>query len=69
MKTLFCRGMVGFFVGKSVGKYTMDSLHLSRDQNPGYLLYTGDDILSSYIGIQKSHYKDPYQPSSITECH
>ena len=28
---------------------------LSSDQNHGYLLYIGDDILPSYIGIKISH--------------
>ena len=29
---------------------------LSIDQNPGYLLYIGDEILPSYTGIIVSHY-------------
>ena len=41
---------------------------MSSDQNPGYSVYIGDEILSSYIGIIIGHYKDPYQPTSIMEC-
>ncbi len=29
-------------------------------KNPGCLGYIGDEILPSYIGIIKNHYKDPY---------
>ena len=40
------------------------------DQNPGYLLYTRDEILPSYIGIIISQYKDPYTPTRIQwNCH
>ena len=28
---------------------------MSRDQNPGYLLHIGDEILPSYIGIIIKH--------------
>ena len=34
---------------------------------PGWLDYIGDEILPSYIGIIISHYKDPYEPTSIME--
>ena len=40
---------------KSVNKW-----QLSNEKNPGWLGYTGDEILPSYIGIIISHYKDPY---------
>ena len=33
--------------------------------HPGYLLYRGDEILPSYMGILKSHYKNPYYPIRI----
>ena len=38
---------------------------------PGWLGYTGDEILSSYIGIVNdmiitNHCKDPYEPTSIS---
>ncbi len=33
-----------------------------------WTLYIGDEKLPSYIGIILSHYKDPYQPTSIVEC-
>ena len=33
---------------------------VSSDQNAGDLLYAGDEILSGYIGIITSYYKDPY---------
>ncbi len=36
-------------------------MHLSSDQIPGYLLYIGDEQLTSYIGIILSRYRDPYQ--------
>ena len=38
------------------------------DQNLGCLGYIGDEILPSYIGIIRRHYKDPYQPINIMEC-
>ena len=35
---------------------------------PGSLGYIGDEILASHIGIIIiSHYKDPYEPTSIME--
>ena len=37
-------------------------------QNPGWLGYIRDEKLPSYIGTIISHYKDPYQPTSIMEC-
>ena len=33
----------------------MVQIQLSSDQNPGYLLYEGDEILPSYIGIIIRH--------------
>ena len=34
---------------------------MTSDQNPGYLLYTGDEILPSYVGVLVRHYKGgPY---------
>ena len=33
---------------------------LSNEKNLGWLGYTRDDILPSYIGIIINHYKDPY---------
>ena len=33
-----------------------------------WLGYIGDEILPSYIGIIKSHYKDPYQPRHSFQC-
>ena len=37
-------------------------------KTPGWLGYIRDEKLPSYIGIILSHYKDPYQPTSIMEC-
>ena len=34
--------------------------HMSNEKNPGCLVYIGDDILPSYVGITINHYKDPY---------
>ena len=37
-----------------------------------FRVYIGDDILPNYIGdyrIIVKHYKDPYQTTSIMECH
>ncbi len=34
--------------------------------HPGWVIW--DEKLPSYIGIIISHYKDPYQPTSIMEC-
>ena len=34
--------------------------------HPGYLGYIVDDILPNYIGIVRSHYEDPYQPTRIS---
>ena len=48
---------------------TLEKIHLSSDQNPGWLGYIGDDKLLSYIGIIISHYQDPHQPISIMKCH
>ena len=33
---------------------------MSNEKNPGCLWYIGDEILPSYMGILKGHYKDPY---------
>ena len=45
-----------------------NSPKLSNEKRaPGYLLYIGDEILPSYIGIIIHHYKDPYKPTSIME--
>ena len=33
----------------------------------GWVIY--GIILPSYIGIIMNHYKDPYEPTSIMECH
>ena len=33
--------------------------HLSNEKNLGWLGYTRDDELPSYIGIIVNHYKDP----------
>ena len=52
---------VDFLPGKSPW-----NLHLSSVQNPGWLGYIRDEKLPSYIGIILSHYKDPYQPTSIS---
>ena len=41
---------------------------LSNEKKTGWLGYIRDEILPSYIGIIISHYKDPYQPTSIMEC-
>ena len=38
-------------------------------KNTGYLVYIGDEILPSYIGIVISRYKDPYRPLSMMEYH
>ena len=41
----------------------------SVQRAPGWLGYIRDEILPSYIGIIIiSHYKDPYQPTSLMEC-
>ena len=42
---------------------------MSSDQNPGYLVYIGDEILPTYTGIVISYYKDPQKPIGIMECH
>lgn len=36
--------------------------------SPCFLLYIGDGKLPNYIGIMRSHYKDPCQPTSTIEC-
>ena len=33
---------------------------LRSDQNLGYLLYIGDGILPSHVGITLNQYKNPY---------
>ena len=38
---------------------------MSNEKNPGCLVYIGDEILPSYIGILINHYKDPYEPTRI----
>ena len=43
-------------------------LHLSNEKRPpGCLVYIGDEILPSYIGILINHCKDPYEPTSLME--
>ena len=37
--------------------------------DPGYLLYEGDDKLTSYIGIMISQYEASHAPTSKMECH
>ena len=45
----------------------VQKIYLSSDQNLAVCSIEGV-ILPSYIGIIISHYKDPYQPTSIMEC-
>ena len=40
---------------------------MSSNKCPGYLLYIGDYIVLSCIGILVSNYKDPYEPIRIME--
>ena len=35
----------------------------------GYLLYIGDGVLPSFVGIMINRYNEPYEPISIMECH
>ena len=37
-----------------------EKAEVSNEKKPGYLLYIGDEILPSYVGIIINHYKDPY---------
>ena len=37
----------------------IEEIQMSNDQNPGYLLHIGDEILSKYMGIKKNYCKDP----------
>ena len=39
----------------------------SNEKNPGWLEYTWDEILPSYIVIIINHYQDPWKPTSIME--
>ena len=53
--------------GLSVKKF---NFKLSSDHfTPVGWGYIGDEILPTCVGIIINHYKDPYQPSSIVECH
>ncbi len=40
--------------------------NVSHEKKPSWLGYIGDYTIPSYIGIITNHYKDPYQPTSIS---
>ena len=44
----------------------MVPLQMSSVQHPGLLFYIGV-LVPGFMGIVKSHYKDPYEPTSTME--
>ena len=50
----------GSFNAKTCHQNHQKKTHMNSDQNRGYLLYMGDEILPSYLRIIINHYKDPY---------
>ena len=46
--------------GRSVLVLTLQNYMLSSDQNPGDLLYIGDEKLPRYVRIIMNHDKAPY---------
>ena len=49
-------------------KYPGQKQQMSSNQNPGYLLYIGDDKLPSFSRIMTSQFMDPYEAASIMKC-
>ena len=57
-----CEGLIGL-VSQLV--QVTPIYHMSSDQNPGFVGYTGYEILPSYIGIIIGHCKDSYKPTTV----
>ena len=58
----------GSFLAQKVEKccHPSQNLQVSNEKTTGCLGCIGDEILPSFVGILINHYKDPYEPTSIS---